>query len=67
MIAEYEEGLIKYRNRVNELEQDLQILYKSLEDEKFHHNQTKDTWIAEASQLKQSLQERDIQISRLKD
>ena len=67
MISEYEEALIKYRNRINELEQDLQVLYKSLEDEKFHHKQTKEAWISESSQLKQTLQEKDIQISRLRE
>ena len=67
LISDYEEALIQYRNRVNELEQDLQVLYKSLEDEKFHHKQTKDAWISESSQLKQALQEKDIQISRFKD
>ena len=66
-MSEYEEALIKYRNRVNELEQDLQIIYKSLEDEKFHHNKTKDSWISDSTQLKQTLQDRDIQISRFKD
>ena len=49
------------------MEQDLQILYKSLEDEKFHHNKTKDAWINESSQLKQAVQDRDITISRCKD
>ena len=49
------------------MEQDLQIIYKSLEDEKFHHNKTKDTWISDTNQSKQALQDRDIQISRFKD
>lgn len=67
LVAEYEQALMKYRNRVNQLEQDLQIIYQSLEDEKMQHSKTKETWIAEINQFKKSLQEKEAQNGRLRD
>ena len=52
---------------MSELEQDLQIIYKTLEEEKLQHNKTKDNWVTDSNHYKQALQEKEIQISRLRD
>jgi hypothetical protein len=50
-----------------EVEQDLQILYQSLEAEKNGHLQTKEGWIAESGQFKNALKEKQARIGELSD
>lgn len=49
------------------MEQDLQLVYKALEDEKIQHAKTKECWITEANQFKQSLKEKEGQNARLRE
>ena len=49
------------------MEQDLQIIYKSLEEEKIMHTKTKDSWLAEANHFEKTLKEKEYQIGNLQD